>query len=298
MISLQSFTELPSSEPKLVWGFLCSAILHFILICLLVGVPRFSTPKKTYFSSAYVVKLVDLPKKSKSDKVKFSMLNRSKSSKVAMGKIDKGKSKHALKKRKRSRKKDSTLKVKSKLIKEGVAQTFKGKPRLRDAEKAFSLALGKIRKRVGERRRKEEIARVQKKIAEWESEEEGGGEGGESAIGSWGIPAGGGMIADIPLNYRLYYQVIEQRIKNNWNLALPRGVIEDMREMEVILSITIRSDGEITEISFEKKSGNIYLDDSAFRAIKKSSPLPPFSQYNIREPSFETGIIFPAGELL
>ena len=105
-------------------------------------------------------------------------------------------------------------------------------------------------------------------------------------------------IGNLPLNYRLYYQVIEQKIKDNWNLALPRGVIEDMRGMEVILSITIRSDGEITKISFEEKTGNVYLDDSAFRAVKKSSPLPPFSEYNIREPFFETGIIFPAGELL
>jgi TonB family protein len=68
--------------------------------------------------------------------------------------------------------------------------------------------------------------------------------------------------------------------------------------MEVVISITIRSDGEITDISFEEKTGNVYLDDSAYRSVKKSSPLPPFSEYNIREPFFETGIVFPAGELL
>ncbi|MCK5009993.1 MAG: TonB C-terminal domain-containing protein, partial [Deltaproteobacteria bacterium] len=117
-------------------------------------------------------------------------------------------------------------------------------------------------------------------------------------VGSWGIPPGEGVIANLPLNYRLYYQAIEQKIKNNWNLALPRGIIEDMRGMEVVISITIRSDGEITDISFEEKTGNVYLDDSAYRSVKKSSPLPPFSEYNIREPFFETGIVFPAGELL
>ena len=57
-------------------------------------------------------------------------------------------------------------------------------------------------------------------------------------------------------------------------------------------------DDDLSLLTFEKKSGNVYLDDSAFRSIKKSSPLPPFSEYNIREPFFETGIIFPAGELL
>ena len=121
---------------------------------------------------------------------------------------------------------------------------------------------------------------------------------GSGALGSGGMPSGQGKLADLPLNYRLYYQAIEEKIKGNWNLALPRGVIEDMGAMEVVLSITIKADGQITDVSFEKKSGNIYLDESAFRSIKKSSPLPPFSEYNIREPFFETGIIFPAGELL
>ena len=112
------------------------------------------------------------------------------------------------------------------------------------------------------------------------------------------MSSGQGTAAQLPLNYRLYYQIIEEKIKGNWNLALPPGVMENMRAMEVVLSITIKADGTITSLSFEKKSGNIYLDDSAFRAVKKSSPLPPFSEYNIREPFFETGIVFPVGELL
>ena len=158
--------------------------------------------------------------------------------------------------------------------------------------------MSKIKGKVEERRREEEIARIQEKIVEEEEEgEEEEGEGDGLAAGGGGIPPGG-VFANLPLNYRLYYQTIEHKIKSNWNLALPRGVIEDMRGMEVVLSITIRSDGEIIKTSFEEKSGNVYLDDSAFRAVKKSNPLPSFSEYNIRESSFETGIIFPAGELL
>jgi len=289
MISLQSFPEVPSSEPKLVWGVLCSSIFHFILICVLVGVPGFSTPKKTYFSSAYMVKLVDVPKRERGG-IHISKVRKKQTGKGSGIKASEEKSK------KTEAKKGITLSKEASRQKGSEVQGLKSKPKVRDAEKAFSLALGKIKEKVEERRRKDEIARIQDKIAEWEGEEEG--ESGESAAGSWGIPPGKGVIADLPLNYRLYYQAIEQKIKNNWNLALPRGVIEDMRGMEVVLSITIRSDGEIIEISFEKKSGNIYLDDSAFRAIKKSSSLPPFSQYNIRESFFETGIIFPAGELL
>jgi colicin import membrane protein len=164
-----------------------------------------------------------------------------------------------------------------------------------DAERAYSQALNKIKQKVDNKRKQEEVARIRDKIAGQGSDFPAGA---ASAGGLGGIPSGQGTVAQLPLNYRLYYQIIEEKIKRNWNLALPPGVMEDMRAMEVVLSITIKADGTITDLSFEKKSGNIYLDDSAFRAVKKSSPLPPFSEYNIREPFFETGIVFPVGELL
>jgi len=295
MTAIQSFPEAPSSEPKLLWGVFCSSILHFVLICVLVGVPEFSSSQKTYFSSTYRVKLVDVST-SRPSEVKVSKEGRSTGGKVVVRKTIEGKSEKTERGKRTKEKKGSSLVVKDKMGKSGAEQGLKSKLKTRDAEKEFSLALSKIKEKVEEKRRKEEIARIQDKIAEQEGETEG--EGSEPTAGSWGIPSGQGVVADLPLNYRLYYDAIEQKIKNNWNLALPRGVIEDMRGMEVVLSITIRSDGEIVKTSFEKKSGNVYLDESAFRAVKKSSPLPPFSQYNIREPSFETGIIFPAGELL
>ena len=293
---MQSFPVIPSSEPKLVWGVICSSIFHLLLIILLVGVPSFSSPKRTYFSSAYMVKLVDTPKR-KGAGVKISHVGKKQAGKGVGIKTSKEKAKKTSKKKKTKEKESSTLSIRDKVEKSSAIKSPIRKTKGKDLEGAFSLALDKIRKKVDERHRNEEIARIRDKIAE-----EGGigeeMESGEPVVGSWGIPPGKGIVADLPLNYRLYYQFIEQKIKNNWNLALPRGVIEDMRGMEVVLSIIVRSDGEISKVSFEKKTGNVYLDDSAFRAVKKSSPLPPFSEYNIREPFFETGIIFPAGELL
>ena len=292
---MQSLPVISSSEPKFVWGIICSSIFHLLLIVLLVGVPSFSSPKRTYFSSAYMVKLVDVPK-SKPGRMKVSKAGKSKAGKVTTGKTSKKKSTKTTKKKKVDKKKSSTLSIKDKAKKSSAIKSPKRKPKGKELEGSFSLALDKIRKKVGERRRNEEIEKIRNNIAEGESGKETGN--GEPAVGSWGIPPGEGMIANLPLNYRLYYQAIEQKIKNNWNLALPRGIIENMRGMEVVISITVRSDGEITDISFEEKTGNVYLDDSAYRSVKKSSPLPPFSEYNIREPFFETGIVFPAGELL
>ena len=292
MIALRSFPRTPSAEPKLVWGVLFSSLLHLVLVFVLVGVPGFSSPKRTYFSSVYKVKLVDMPVSTRRG-IGVSKTGGKQGGKASGIKTSTKQSKKA------KSKKGITLSKKSSTKKGSVAKGVTKKTKKRNAEKAFSLAMSRIKGKVEEKRRKEEIARIQEKIVEeGEREGEGEGEGGNGVAAlSGGIPPGG-VVANLPLNYRLYYQAIEQKIKSNWNLALPRGVIEDMRGMEVVLSITIRSDGEIIETSFEEKSGNVYLDDSAFRAVKKSNPLPPFSEYNIRESSFETGIIFPAGELL
>jgi len=298
---LQSLNGRTSSEPKFVWGVLFSAVFHLVLIVVLVGVPSLSAPERTYFSSTYMVKLVDAPR-STPPKAKGSpgKTATGTAKKMVVSETPKVKTKEPAAKEKTAQKKETTVSVKD-TIKKDTAVKSSAKPSQQgDADGAFSLALNKIKQKVDEQRRQEEIRRIREKIADGESGEgEGEGEGdGSPAIGSGGIPSGQGKLADLPLNYRLYYQAIEEKIKSNWNLALPRAVIEDMGAMEVVLSITIKSDGHITDVSFEKKSGNIYLDESAFRSIKKSSPLPPFSEYNIREPFFETGIIFPAGELL
>lgn len=300
---MQSLPGRTSSEPKFVWGVLFSTVFHLVLIVVLVGVPSLSAPERTYFSSSYMVKLVDAPR-STTPKAKGSPGKKAAGTakKMVVSETPKAKTKKPAVTKKTAQKKETTKSAKDTVKKGTAVKSTAKKSQQVDSDGAFSLALNKIKKKVDEQRRQEEIKRIREKIADGESGEgDGTGAGvgdGSAAIGSGGIPSGQGKLAALPLNYRLYYQAIEEKIKGNWNLALPRGVIEDMSAMEVVLSITIKSDGHITDVSFEKKSGNVYLDESAFRSIKKSSPLPPFSEYNIREPFFETGIIFPAGELL
>ena len=317
---MQSSPDSPSSEPKLLWGVLFSIIFHCLLIIILMGMPSFSAPKRTYFSSAYTVKLVDAPR-AKPPGVKPSRGGGSKTGKVVV-KETKEKPKKAEEKKKTekkekpktppksaedtkktSQKKSTTLAVEdTDKKKSSAAKSIEKTTTTADTEGEYSRALDNIKKKVEKQRREEEVARIRDSIVKQENGGGGVGDGPfagvSSAEGLGGMPSGQGTIAQLPLNYRLYYQVIEEKIKSNWNLALPKGLIEDMRAMEVVISITIKSDGTIAALSFEKKSGNIYLDDSAFRSVKKSSPLPPFSEYNIREPFFETGIVFPVGELL
>jgi colicin import membrane protein len=54
-------------------------------------------------------------------------------------------------------------------------------------------------------------------------------------------------------------------------------------------------DGEVRDVWFEKKSGNAYFDDSAFKAVKKANPLPQLPKGYLR-PFYNLGLIFtPSG---
>jgi len=60
--------------------------------------------------------------------------------------------------------------------------------------------------------------------------------------------------------------------------------------------VKIMKDGKIRDIWFERRSGNAYFDDSAFKAVKKSDPLPPLPQ-GFSEPFYKVGFRFNLFEL-
>ncbi len=81
-------------------------------------------------------------------------------------------------------------------------------------------------------------------------------------------PTGGAVASEI----LIYQQEIAYHIRNNW--VYPEQLIGQRKDLETRLKIRIAADGEIKDIQFDKKSGNSYLDDSAYKAILKSNPLP------------------------
>lgn len=89
-----------------------------------------------------------------------------------------------------------------------------------------------------------------------------------------------------------YYALIWSRIKGRW--TLPAGIIP--RNIEAIIHAQIMRDGVVTNVGFEKNSGNRYFDDSALRAVKRASPLPPLPD-GLRDTSIEVGIRFHSSEL-
>jgi colicin import membrane protein len=66
---------------------------------------------------------------------------------------------------------------------------------------------------------------------------------------------------------------VSVRLKSNW--VFSENLAGDTRGLESRLVIKIMPNGDITDVWFEKRSGNAYLDDSAYRTVMKSNPLPP-----------------------
>ena len=95
-----------------------------------------------------------------------------------------------------------------------------------------------------------------------------------------GPEGGGGKQAPELL---VYQQQIAYYIRENW--VFSEQLAGKRTDLEVRLLIKILENGNIEEIWFEKRSGNNYLDESAYKAIKKSNPLPPLPKgirfYNV-----------------
>jgi len=89
-----------------------------------------------------------------------------------------------------------------------------------------------------------------------------------------------------------YYNLIWSRIKGKW--MLPQGILA-RENVEAIIQAKILKNGAVTDMSFEKRSGNRYFDESAMKAIRMASPFPPLPD-SIRDSSIDLGIRFHSSE--
>ena len=104
-------------------------------------------------------------------------------------------------------------------------------------------------------------------------------------------PKGTGIEPDFYM--KQYYSAVYQKIHDNW-------VLPDLQNwdnaLEAILVVKIRKDGLVTDSFFEKKSDNIYFNQFVLKAVKESSPLPPFPD-RLDKNTLEIGLRFKPGEL-
>jgi colicin import membrane protein len=71
----------------------------------------------------------------------------------------------------------------------------------------------------------------------------------------------------------LYLLQVKEIFHSNW--AFSEQMAGNYANLQSIVVCTILPYGNIGDVWFEKRSGNAHLDDSAFKAILKSGPLPP-----------------------
>ena len=129
--------------------------------------------------------------------------------------------------------------------------------------KTVADAIEALRKDV--RQKPSNAGKDKKSAAAKESTASAGTSGGTGISGGKGLKSW--EVFDI------YKVEIAYRIQRNW--AFSEQLTRGRDNLETLVGIKILPNGEVNDIWFDKKSGNHYLDESAIRAIKKSSPLPP-----------------------
>jgi len=105
----------------------------------------------------------------------------------------------------------------------------------------------------------------------------------------------GTAISDAAINAQTneYISAVWSRVKQNW--TMPQSLMPN-RNITTIIGVKIARNGMLEYAGFEQRSGNSYFDDSALRAVKKSSPFPPLPAW-VRDNSIEIGIRFHSAEL-
>ncbi len=115
-----------------------------------------------------------------------------------------------------------------------------------DREQQIVAALEKIRQRVrADRRQTAETSH---------STSASGGGGGDTLRG---------------LPFILYTQEVKQRVKQSWIVA------EHKSGLTAVVRFGILANGEVVEVELAERSGDSVFDESAMRAVRKASPLPP-----------------------
>ncbi|WP_321491518.1 TonB family protein [uncultured Desulfobacter sp.] len=180
---------------------------------------------------------------------------------------------------------DVSLKSKPDNLQDLIAAREKDPPREKPAEKKkkeeqkarkkAEQDLAKSKKEQAEKLERQKqnqlekaLKRMAASVASKENSTRGSNSGRTQAAGS----AGGYGSAGETGALTLYQMVIKSAIEQNWifNDAMA-GLNQDL---EVRIFIKILKGGDIRDISFETRSGNNYLDESAKKAVQRANPLP------------------------
>ncbi len=268
--SIHVLTHL-AQDPGIGGMILLSLIVHLAVISAVFFLPNLSSTR-TYYSPVYSVRLVNaLPSLPPAEKRNSKVETLPSSSPPRAAK---------------AQEKEEPISIATKIKEDSEKQIAEAIERIRQRkeEKSVETAIDRIRQRQEEKSIDSAIEQIRKRVTI----------GSRGAVETGEPGTGGASSGFMSIKHKMYYNLIWQQIRNAW--VLPEEVLRGKKDLETIIAIRIDRDGQIVDIQFEKKSGNPYLDESAFRAIKKANPLPPLPQ-SFEEDKFDVGVRFTPSDL-
>ena len=140
-----------------------------------------------------------------------------------------------------------------------------------DKEKVLEDAVRQMAEKSRQQRPRsiaERIARMEKDAGDQGYPEQSGN--------SRNADTGGRAPSEEYTRMEIYQAEVAVLMKQNWTFN--PDMAGSTEGLEARLVIRIQPDGTVSEVWYEKRSGNEYLDESAYRTVQKASPLPPLPE--------------------
>jgi colicin import membrane protein len=259
-----------SQSPKIPGMIFLSLGLHLVTISAMFLLPNLSS-SRTFYSPVYSVRLVSAPPFSRPVGEEVARLPAKMLPPESPSAVERQKAKEKAKP-------ISLSPVKKENAEQKIAEAIE-RIRQRKESERIDTAIERLRSDKDARQLNSAIESIRKRVTIGSS---GAVEPGESG-------SGGASSGVMSIKFKLYYNLLWQRIRSVW--VLPEEALGGKKNLETIIAIRIARDGQIEDIQFEKKSGNPYLDESALRAIKKANPLPPLPS-DVEGDKFDVGVRF------
>jgi colicin import membrane protein len=117
------------------------------------------------------------------------------------------------------------------------------------------------------------IEALKKKVAQTEANTSQTDQSVRAATGA-GVPGGTGSGGQRALELIDIYKIeVAFQVERQW--AFSEQLAGDGRALQSRLVFRVLPSGEVTDIRFTERSGNSYLDESAYKAVVKASPVSP-----------------------
>ncbi|MDL1969325.1 MAG: TonB C-terminal domain-containing protein [Deltaproteobacteria bacterium] len=251
--------------------FAVSLVCHAIFFAILIYFPIHTPYNKKFLHSVINVSMVTLPAQGSASGPagQIELKSKIQSTRPKKAQVSKIPSKTSSDSDRSRSKTVSVAPKKGRKIKESLKKkTFK-------PSKVVKNAITRIEKQVEDSRPDqviEAINRLKSKVGSSEARDIGvQGEGLTEQQGS--MPGGAFTCPPALKPIDIYRVEIAYQIQKNW--AFSESLAGGRTDLVVELAFSVMPGGEIKDIWFDTRSGNRYLDESAYKAVMKSNPVSP-----------------------